>query len=285
MEEILYLFLSVSLSSGRNIISKKTAVASNGRGPFFLSQTILFGAASLLLGVFGGKGLPSVSGRTVLYGLIYGVLLILSQWMLTIALKSGNTSVCTVIYSLGFLLPTVSGALFWEETLTVLNLFGILLAVGVIVFTAKKQEAPAQGGRAFLPFILVAMVSSGGLGIMQKLHQSAAVSEERGAFLLIAFLFAFGCSLTVFGITKEKGRLGITRGLYPAAAGLCFGGANLCNTILAGRMKSAVFFPLQNVSTILLSALLGIVLFKEKITAKTATVLLMGLAVIILFSI
>lgn len=67
--------------------------------------------------------------------------------------------------------------------------------------------------------------------------------------------------------------------------GVCFGGANLFNTILAGKMKSAVFFPLQNISTILLTTLLGIVLFKEKITKKTALILSLGILVILLFSI
>ena len=72
--------------------------------------------------------------------------------------------------------------------------------------------------------------------------------------------------------------------LNPAITGLCFGGANLLNTILAGRMKSAVFFPLQNISTILLSTLLGTLIFKEKITAKTAVIILLGALTVVVFS-
>jgi len=49
-------------------------------------------------------------------------------------------------------------------------------------------------------------------------------------------------------------------------------------------MKSAVFFPMQNISTILLTALLGIVVFKEKFTIKTTIILMLGMVVIFLFS-
>ena len=49
MEKALYLFSSVILSSGRNIISKKTALLFSGKSSFFLSQALLFGAAAILL--------------------------------------------------------------------------------------------------------------------------------------------------------------------------------------------------------------------------------------------
>ena len=124
------------------------------------------------------------------------------------------------------------------------------------------------------------MVSSGGLGIMQKLQQSSETANEKGSFLLIAFLLAFGCSFLAFLFSRDRAVLCVKKALYPALTGLCFGGANLCNTILAGKMKSASFFPLQNITTILLTTLLGIALFKEKPTLKTITILILGIAVI-----
>ncbi len=285
-ENLLYLFLSVSLSAGRNITSKKTAADTNKKSQFFLSQTILFACAALLLFAFGIKDFSSVSVTTLIYGMIYGVLLVLSQWMFTIALRSGNTSVCSVVYSLGFILPTVSGTLFWNETLTFLNCIGILVAVIIILLTAKKSETEQRKrNRSFIWYILIAMFSSGGLGIMQKVQQSSKTADEKGAFLFIAFSVAFICSMVAFGLCREKASFTKTKVLFPAFTGLCFGGANLCNTILAGRMKSAVFFPLQNISTILFTTLLGIFLFKEKPTSKTTAILFLGIAVIVLFSI
>ena len=284
MEKLLYLFLSVSLSSGRNITTKKTAIDTNVKSQFFLSQTLLFGAGGLLISFFGIKDLANISALTIVYGVIYGILLIASQWAFAFSLKMGSAAICSVIYSLGFILPTVSGTVFWGEDFTVLHLLGILGAISVILLTARKDGANHPSNKGFIPFIVLAMLSSGGLGIMQKVQQSSDVSNQSGGFLLIAFTFAFACSFVPFMLCNKKTAFEIKNPIYSAVTGLCFGGANLCNTILAGKMQSAVFFPVQNISTLLLTTLLSVLLFKEKITRKTAVILFSGAVIIILFS-
>lgn len=280
-----YLLLSVSLSAGRNITSKKTAIYSNEKSSFFLSQSILFLSAALLLIGFNSNLTLSVSNQTVIYGGIYGILLILSQWMFTLALKMGSTSICSVIYSLGFLLPTLSGTLFWNEEFTFTHFVGLVIALATILLTTKREENSKQGQKTFVPFILVAMLASGGLGIMQKVQQNSNAANEKSLFLIIAFVIAFLCSMIAFLFSEKTVKMRTEMFLFPAITGVCFGGANLCNTTLAGRMKSAVFFPVQNISTILLSTVLGIVIFREKLTWKTMTIILLGITVVLIFSI
>lgn len=284
-ENILYLLLSVTLSAGRNVLSKKTALHSGSKSDFFLLQTVLFTSAALLLTVFGIKDAYSLSSVTALYGLIYGLLLVLSQWTYTAALSAGDASVCSVVYSLGFILPTVSGAIFWDEEFTYRSLAGLITALSAIMLTAKKDTRANTHGKAFIPCIVTAMLASGGLGIMQKVQQSSAVSDQKSLFLIIAFVTAAVCSLTAMLICGPPRRTDVVKIASPCLAGLCFGGANLCNTVLAGRMKSAVFFPLQNISTILLSTFLGIIFFKERLTVKTVFIILLGAGAVIIFSI
>ena len=283
-ENLLYLAVSVSLSAGRNLTSKRTAVSFRSPADFLLSQAFLFGTAALLLLGYVLLQPVTVSAITWVYGLIYGILLILSQWMFTLALKRGNTSVCSVVYSLGFILPTVFGSLFWQESFSLRYGIGVILAVLLILLSGKKESATAQPGKTYFPFILIAMVSSGGLGIMQKVQGTSGAAEEKGMFLLIAFGLAFGVSFFAWLLCWKKDKAPVCLSPAPVLTGLCFGGANLFNTILAGRMNSAVFFPLQNISTILLTCLLGILLFKEKITRRTVSILLLGAAIIMLFS-
>lgn len=279
-----YLLLSVFLSAGRNITSKKTAADAKDNSLFFLSQTVLLGCAALLLVIFNLGTAASISTLTVIYGIIYGILLILSQWCFTLALRFGSTSICSVIYSMGFVLPTVSGALFWHENFTLLNLIGLVIVIAVILLSAKKQDSAAKSN-AFIPFIIAAMTASGGLGIMQKVQQTSKYAEQQSAFLIISFIFAEAISLVALLIQRTKRKPKFSCITYPAVTGICFGGANLCNTILAGMLSSAVFFPVQNISTILLSTLLGIILFKEKLTAKAVVILLLGITAVIIFSI
>lgn len=285
MNAVSYLMLSVTLSSGRNIITKKTAVSTGKPCQFYFSQTMLFAAAVLLLLVLSG-GIPDSAQQITLYlGLGYGVLLILSQWMLTKAMSHGSTSICSVVYSMGFLIPTVSGVLFWNESFTVFQLLGILSAVAVILLSAKRNPGETNSKTSFVPYILVAAAASGGLGILQKLQQSSEAAGETQAFLLIAFTLALSCSGIRFLLCKEKSDAVRSNIVLPPATGLLFGGANFCNTVLTGQLKSAVFFPVQNVSTILISTVLGLLLFHEKPGPKSVGTILLGILVILLFSI
>lgn len=279
-----YLFFSVSLSVIRNFTSKKTSAAAEGKASFFLYQSILFFCATVFLsGITLMQGSLRASGATLLCAGIYAILLFLSQGMLTVALKYGNISVCSVIYSFGFILPTLSGTVFWGEPFTVWNFLGLLLVIAVILLTEKQSRQESKGNGRFLFFITVAMLCSGGLGIMQKLQQSTCAVEETPAFLTLSFLFAFIVSLILYLLCPQKEKVHLKQAGAPCITGLCFGGANFCNTLLAGQMKSAVFFPLQNVLVILLSTLVGVLLFRERITAKISISIFLSICVIVLF--
>ena len=283
-EIILFLILSVTLSAGRNITSKKTAVNIQKTSDFYFSQTILFASATFLLLIFVLTAPIKVSPITIGFGMIYGVLLILSQWMFTIALKNGNVSICSVVYSLGFILPTLSGTLFWNERFTLKNLIGVLMAVLVILLSAKKEKSEKKSGKTYIAYIITAMLSSGGLGIMQKVQSTLGLPDEKGIFLFTAFIIAFLASIAVYLACKEKEKPKIKASVPSVLTGICFGGANLFNTILAGKMSSAVFFPLQNISTIMITTLIGVFFFREKITFKTAGILVLAVIIIVLFS-
>lgn len=284
MSYLPYMILSVCLGTGRNIISKKNALATANRSDFFLAQAILFAAAALLVIPFGWREFRTFTSVTLVCGILFGILLVLAQWMLTLALKSGPTSVCSVVYALGFIIPTVSGTLFWKEPFSRLNGVGVCLSVIVILLTVNRTGQGKASGFSFVPFILTAMLASGGLGIMQKVQQSVDAGNMN-MFVFIASMFAFCCSLLAFFCQRCRSNLSLQSVCFSAATGFCFSGLNMCNTYLAGRMKSAVFFPVYNVSVIVVSTALGTIVFREKFTAKIATILGLGILVILLFCI
>jgi len=290
----LYLTVSVVLSAGRSIFSKKMACMTPRPGLFFRNQALLFLSAGLLLWAGNPDAFAVVSPVTIRYSVLYGLLLIASQWMYTFAMRLGLTSVCSLIYSFGFIFPTVSGVLFWNETFTGNDLLGVILALAVILLTFRGDAGGVESGKKmqFLLAILTAMSASGGLGILQKVQQGTEeAAAETSAFLILAFALAFTASGSVYlfrrswTATTDDKKTVIAGMLWPVLAGLCFGGANLLNTVLAGRMKSAVFFPLLNILTILLCTFCGIVLFREKLTVKTVIGLILGMAAVVVLSI
>lgn len=291
---LILLTTSILLSTGRNLLSKRLSGLPFGSQRFFLCQGVLFFCGGVAVLLFGGGrwGLPS--GQTCLLALLYGALLIAAQWFYTAALSAGNVALCSTVYSMGFILPTLSGALLWSEAFSLLDLCGVLCSVAAILCSGlmgRRREA-GKGTRYFLP-LTVAMLASGGLGIVQKTQQKSDFASERGVFLLIAFLLASGASLLValtlgrrertreedFPLFRMPSMLGTA-----ALVGAFFGCCNLLNTLLAGMLESAIFFPTLNIGVILLSTVTGILIYRERLRKKDLTVLLLGIGAILLLN-
>ena len=275
----LLLCLSVVLSTGRNIFSKSLSDIRFKTRHFFWCQSALFLFGAFALVLFGKITFDIVAYQTLIYAAVYAILLIFAQWFYTVALAKGNTALCSTVYSLGFILPTLSGAILWKEAFSFLDLLGILCAISAVIISGLKLQKRKKTTKSyyFLPLV-IAMLASGGLGIVQKLQQKSAYAEQKSVFLLIAFLLASAASLLFALFTKNTTDKSIRpRKLALASCvGLFFGCCNLLNTTLAGLLASAIFFPTLNIGVIMLSMICGVIFFKEKISKKEITVLILG---------
>ena len=283
----LLLTLSIVLSTWRNLFSKKLSGIRFGTRQFFLCQSALFLCGGAALVIFGKISFSAVSYKILIYAVVYAVLLILAQWFYTAALAKGNTALCSTVYSLGFIFPTLSGAILWSEEFSFLDFVGILCAVSAIVVSGLKAQAREKASKSyyFIPLV-IAMLASGGLGIVQKVQQKSAYADQKSIFLLIAFLLAAGISISFALFTKKADSDPIRprKRAVASCIGLFFGCCNLLNTSLAGMLDSAIFFPTLNIGVILLSMICGVVFFKEKIKRRELTVLILGLFSILLLN-
>lgn len=284
-EILLLLIISILCSTARNIFSKDISDVSFGTRAFFVLQAVIFGVGCLFLAAFGIP-LQKMSLQTAIYSVCYGFLLAGAQYLYTPALKSGKVGICSTVYSLGFILPAVSGNLFWNEPVNAYNVFGIVLVIPMIALCAYgKNSAGNDTGKEYIFPLIFAMLCSGGLGIMQKIQQKSACSYQKNEFLAAAFalsaLVSFVAALSVKHgenvITKRKT---VKSGMIGAA----FAVSNLCNTTLSGKLPTAVFFPLLNIGTVAFSVLCGMLLYKENCTKRDIAVLFLGAASIILIS-
>ena len=280
---VFFITLSILLSTARNLCSKKISDAPFGSRKFFRLQSILFLSGGVLLLFFhSGK---SLSPLTFGYSLCYGILLLSAQWFYTIAMTQGNVGICSTIYSFGFVIPTAAGVLFWKDVLKITGGIGILLVLVAILLSGvdSKSEKSSSRKKGYLAPLILAMVSSGGLGLMQKIQQSSPFPEERIPFVSMAFLFAGAVSLIASLFSpKEKKPSPKASVFFAILTGLAFSGSNLLNTSLAGMVPLTVFPPLLNSGTMVASSIVGSVLCREKLTKKDVSVLMLGILAILL---
>ena len=272
------LALSVLLSTGRNLFSKSLSSILFGTRTFFLCQSVLFACGACTVALIGGLSL-AINAEAIFFSFSYGILLLIAQWLYTAALSKESTAMCATVYSMGFILPTLSGAIFWAEPLDLLDLPGILCAILAVGISGINRQSVTPHKKSIPSVSLtLAMLASGGLGILQKFQQSSAGAAQRGTFLFLAFLLASLLSLSAALICEKRSKKTPHRKKFFSAAlvGSFFGICNFLNTYLAGRMESAIFFPTLNIGIILLSMVCGMIFYREHLKSKDLAVLILG---------
>lgn len=285
----LLLALSILMTSVRNILSKRISGARFGTRQFFILQSIIFTVGIGVLLLLNPSAFSDTLPITPLYGFIYGVFLLTAQWCYTVALFSGATSICATVYSMAFVIPTVSGMIFWHDEVSLPKIAGIAIVIPAIILSGMSDTKPTARTNRGVPFVIpitVAMLASGGVGIVQKLQRSAP--DQTPAVVIIAFILsalASAVSAVVAKPAADESSSGMRSNLLLSLIiGACYSVCNLLNTELATRLPSTVFFPTVNVGTIILSLTLGIVCFREKLGIRKIAVILLGITSIFLIT-
>ncbi|MBE5752054.1 MAG: hypothetical protein E7357_06535 [Clostridiales bacterium] len=272
------LIISMSACLGGNIIQKYYASKSaNGFMPVFLCNAISGIVSALVLLCWGGFG--SVSVFTLLLGALFGLVVCVQGVATLLALRIGPMSFTTVIVSFSTVLTALSGALFWDEVLKPLQIVGIVLMAVSFVFAVEKESDEKSGSWKWLLLCLLAFVCSGGVGLMQKIHQTSAHKAELNAFLITSSAVSAVFSACALALMKrkektpllpknEKGSVAWVLLALIVAAGALGSVNHKLNLHLSGVMDSAVFFPIVNGGGLVLATITALIVFREKLTKK-----------------
>lgn len=272
------LIISMSACLGGGIISKYYASKNaNGFLPVFLYNFITGSVSALVLFCWGGFG--SASTFTLLLGALFGLVVCLQGVATLLALRIGPMSFTSVIVSFSTVLTALSGTLFWDEVLKPLQVVGILLMAVSFVFAVEKKSDEKSGSWKWLLLCLLAFVCSGGVGLMQKIHQTSVHKGELNAFLIaasaVSSIFSI-CAATLAQAKEktpllpknEKGNVAWVLLGIVALAGAFTSVNHKLNLYLSGVMSSAVFFPIVNGGGLVLATLAALIVFREKLTKK-----------------
>ncbi len=188
------------------------------------------------------------------------------------ALSLGTFTYTTVIISLSAIIPTLSGLLL-GETIAPAQYIGIaLMAVCIILSPEKSHDKKRAVNGKWLLWCAVSFVASGGVGVIQKIHQKSEYRAEMPALLLTSFALA-----TVFALfmlwnnrkpqTPPPSARNTSMIWMPLLCGVCFAFPHTINLALAGRLPAVIMFPVVNLSPMMLSMIFAFLFFKERLSA------------------
>lgn len=204
--------------------------------------------------------------------ILLGLLFILIFNLMAATSQKLGVSVASVATKMSLTIPVLFGVFFYREVLTVLEIIGILLALLAVYFSSLKENKIKAEKWAFALPILV-FIGSGTIDTSIKYFQDAHMPEEEYA-LFSATVFASAGMFGLLFIGYKSVQQQIKIKLKNVIGGVCLGIPNyfsiyfLLKALQHPTWNSASVFTINNVAIVMFSTLLGIVLFKERLTFK-----------------
>ena len=193
-----------------------------------------------------------------------------------------GVSVASVATKMSLVVPVLFGVVVYQEQLGPLKILGILLALAAVYFASAKEKI-VDFQKASLVLPLSVFLGSGIIDTSIKYIQEYHVNEvDYPIFSATVFAAAAVTGILFIIVNSFKKPVNIT--LRNILGGIALGVPNyfsiffLLKALQHESLNSASVFTINNVAIVMLSTLLGIVIFKERISFKNWVGI--GLAVI-----
>ena len=229
----------------------------------------------------------AISGESVIFGIIYGVLLVVFLLSKSMAMVEGPVSLTTLIGCSCFVICTVFGAIYAHETINIFQIIGMMLLMPglVLCVNPKKGEQPLTA--KWFIYASLFFISGGLVGILYKIFGQTESGHMYNSMLLVAAITASLLFFLLSFLINRKAKAphpGIPAAARPSLLLCSFVSCVYIrmNLSLSNLIPSAVFFPVCNGSIILIATLLGVVFFKEKLQRIQIAGISLGLLAIVL---
>lgn len=261
-----YILLSISMlsmvfqNSLFNNVSKKNL---SGKADTLYYNSCLYIVCVVLFGILALGG--SISAYSVGLGLLFGIVTMLSNFYKLSALSKGPMHITILITTSSMIIPAMSGFILFGEPFSIGKGIAILTLI-LFIYLSLKREKSEKIDKTWIFYCGAAFLFQGIIGIIQKIHQSSVHKDELFLFLAVSFLFSFLFARIISKREKSSYQFEKKQYIFAVICGICTFIMNYLNLKLSGVLPSQFFFPLINGGSIILTSLISITVFKEKIT-------------------
>jgi drug/metabolite transporter (DMT)-like permease len=217
-----------------------------------------------------------------------GFLFISVFYATAITSQQNGLSVASVASKMSVIIPISFGFLLFGDTVTVSKVVGIVLAFLAIYFTSKKEEGAVTESKSLL-YPLLVFFGAGSIDTGLKILQNDYLPEnEIALFSSHTFLMALSIGVVLIGINIVKFNMKIIG--KNILAGIILGVPNYFSLYYLVKMldsevfESSTIFTIHNVAIVMVSTLVGILFFKEKISKRNGFGIALALVAILLVS-
>lgn len=218
---------------------------------------------------------------------ILGILFITIFNVTALIAQKGGLSVASVTGKMSLVIPVLFGIIVYKESFSVFKLIGFILALLAVFLTSKKSNG-VEFNKSILLLTFILFLGAGIIDTLVKyIEKNYVATDELIYYIATTFLIAGSIGITILIyqlIFKKKSILfknivgGIVLGI-PNYFSLYF----LIKALQHQTLESSTVFTINNVLIVLVTSLLGIVLFKEYLSVKNKIGILLSIIAIMMF--
>jgi len=231
--------------------------------------------------------LSYVHEQWFIYCILLGFLFIAIFFSMALTTEKLGISVTAVSGKMSVVIPILFAYFFAKEEITLLFVIGLILSILSIYFITVKKELHIDKRYLILPVIV--FLGGGVIDTSLKVLQQAYSQDiPLSTISYSIFLGAFIAGTSIY-LVKEKANFSSWE-WKSVKAGVALGVPNyfsiffLLSAIEGFSVKSAFVFGVNNVGIVLVSTLLSVLIFKEKLEPKNQWGLLLAVVSIVIIS-
>ena len=207
------------------------------------------------------------------YSLALGVVFIIVFNLMAKTTQLRGLSVVSVATKMSVVIPIVFSLVYYKESLDLYKSIGIITALIAVYLASTKNKKGISIQPKNLTLPLLVFLGSGVIDTSLKFLEDAFVPSNEVTIFSSTIFGAAG----IIGFTILSGQM--IKGSFKfevknIIAGICLGVPNyfsiyfLVRALQNDLMESSAIFTVNNVAIVLLSTIIGILIFKEKLIAK-----------------
>ena len=224
--------------------------------------------------------------ETWLYAAGFGGFSVIFQLFYTHALAKGPLSLVGLIVNLSMIFSVLYSVLLYGDPMTPTRLVGALLIVFSFFLSVRRGAKRGEGAWVF--FAVVTMLANAGCTFVQKSYsETASAATDGQGFVACSYVIAAALTFAFCLFRRASGahatfRLGRSVIGTAALIGVILSVYQALSIYAVGILDGPVLYPALNGLAIILSALVGILLFKDKLSRRQVAALAVGTVAVVL---
>lgn len=236
----------------------------------FQALTINYLTASIIgIIILGSKfNYDVISSKTWLpFSTFIGFVFIFTFILFALSSQKAGVAITAVFSKMSVIIPVIAGIFLYSEKLNLLIILGIISTFSAfILIFYKKGKNKIQISIIILPIII--FFANGLIDTLLKYVEHHHIAGDYTLFLTMIFITSLiiGSIISIFRYFKAKQSFTVQTIIGGTILGLFNYSTTYFMLMAMNRYQSNVLFPVQNVGIVMLSALFGLILFKEKLS-------------------